>query len=136
MNVEAENAYRRGKKEGYDEGLKEGFKNGQNERFCYREQYDKCAGCEPDAVWERFWKDIILNENGEVDIEQLKKELADFHHMMEQIPVIYMRMTGGMLSKTGYWAEQILSLNNQEIDKAYQSGYDDGQEDLKAEEKE
>lgn len=105
------------RQETYEQGKKDGI----NERFCFREQRDKCS-CNDRDVWNEFWKDILENEDGSINVEQLKKELHDWHHVLDQIPIIYMELSGGILSKTGYWASQIMGLNQEQKEKAYEDG--------------
>ena len=62
--------------------------------------------------WE-FWKDIVCNEDGTVNIEQLKKELCDFSLMIGEAPKVYSAETGGMLSKQTYYADTVISVFNE-----------------------
>lgn len=53
---------------------------------------------EVERVYQEFWKGIVEN-NGELDLEQVKKELFDFWQVMERVPKVYMHITGGHVSK-------------------------------------
>jgi hypothetical protein len=61
-----------------------------------------------EKVWNNFWADICLDENGNVDMEQVKKELADFRFMIKEVPKVYSHVTGGLLSKPMYHAEGVI----------------------------
>jgi hypothetical protein len=39
---------------------------------------------DPDVqqVWEEFWKPFVVKNNGSLDLDQIKKELFDFHTLM------------------------------------------------------
>ena len=56
--------------------------------------------------WE-FWKELVCDENGNVDVEQLKKELYDYSCLMSQVPIVYEHVTGGRLSKPNYSASVV-----------------------------
>ncbi len=59
-------------------------------------------------VFETFWKDIIMNEDGTVNLNQVKKELSDFSFMIDQVPRVYEELAG--LSKPNYYADTIIGL--------------------------
>ena len=60
-----------------------------------------------DIIWEEFWQPILV-KNNQIDLEQLKKELADFSYILEQIPLVYDHITGGLLSKPLYSADTVI----------------------------
>lgn len=78
------------------------------------------TGTQPGAVhihkesveenWESFWKPIVTNEDGTINIEQVKKELADFSFIMEQVPKVYCHITGSRMSKVMYHADTVISV--------------------------
>lgn len=61
-----------------------------------------------EETFEQFWKSILVDYNGDLNIDAVKRELHDYHHVLEEVPKIYVEITGGMLSKPGYTAEQVL----------------------------
>lgn len=75
-----------------------------------------------------FWSEIVINE-GEIDIDSVKKELQDFYFMMGQVSEVYSHITGGRFSKQMYYSNHIIS----EADEFYKNLY---QEDAYAESKE
>ena len=70
-----------------------------------RKQYDV------EESWE-FWKDIVCNEDGTINIEQLKKELCDFSVMMNEVPKVYCEVTGNAMSKPLYYADDVIAIFN------------------------
>ena len=62
-----------------------------------------------EQVYQEFWKDIICDDDGNIDVEQLKKELCDFYVMIQNVPKVYYEVTGGTLSKCLYDAEYVIS---------------------------
>lgn len=65
---------------------------------------------EVEDEWENFWKEIVTDEKGNPDLEQIKRELADYSFILEQVPVVYNHITCGRLSKPNYYADQVTSL--------------------------
>jgi len=63
---------------------------------------------ETEESWD-FWKEIVLNKDGSINIEQIKLELEDFYHVMKEVPKVYCHITGGMLSKINYYAADVIS---------------------------
>ena len=62
-----------------------------------------------ERVYQDFWKEIICDKDGKVDIEQVKKELCDYYKMLQEVPKVYSEVTGGLLSNPLYDAETVLS---------------------------
>ena len=61
----------------------------------------------------KFWKAIICNKDGSINLKQLKKELSDFSFIMEQIPIVYSNITGNRLSKLMYYADTVIKVANE-----------------------
>ena len=61
-----------------------------------------------DESWE-FWKPIICDNDGNIDVEQLKKELCDYYFVINEVPKVYCEVTGGTLSKILYDSETVIS---------------------------
>lgn len=77
--------------------------------------------------WDEFWEPI-LNEAflealdnddywgqeaaqiTKAELEQIKKELCDYHDMMENAGSVYYEITGGRMSKPNYTADAVLSV--------------------------
>ena len=53
--------------------------------------------------YQEFWKDII-EKDGEIDLEQVKKELSDYSFLLEQVPIVYCEISRQKLSKPHYHA--------------------------------
>lgn len=69
--------------------------------------------------YDKFWKNIVCNPDGTINIEQVKKELSDFYFVMNEVPKVYMHITNGLLSKCNYHAHVVTS----ESDDCYQKGF-------------
>jgi hypothetical protein len=72
-----------------------------------------------DQIYKDFWKDIVENEDGSINLEQLKKELYDFHFVIEEVPKVYMAVTNGAMSKPNYYANEVISIFNDYINEEF-----------------
>lgn len=60
--------------------------------------------------WEDYWKNICTNEDGTLNLDQIKRELADYSFILEQVPTVYCRITNGLLSKPNYYASAVIGV--------------------------
>ena len=60
-----------------------------------------------DDVYEEFWKSII-EPDGEIDFEQVKKELFDYWVVIHEVSKAYCEITNGKFSKPNTAAEYII----------------------------
>lgn len=81
-----------------------------------------------DEVWE-YWSKYFVEKDGSINVENLKKELYDLDFCTDQISKVYCTITGGMLSKTNYYAGTIIGVYEQEIQDSYEQGYADCEKD-------
>lgn len=51
-----------------------------------------------EQVWQEFWKPIV-EKDGVLDLEQVKKELFDFWQAMQSVPKVYCHVTRDAVSK-------------------------------------
>ena len=51
-----------------------------------------------EQTWEEFWKGICTKD-GEVNLEQVKRELHDYKTLLHNVPIVYDHITGGRISK-------------------------------------
>lgn len=75
---------------------------------------------EVEKVWNEFWKPIV-EKDGEVDMDQIKKELYDFHMVMQEVSKVYDHITNGKISKLLTHADVVIS----EADDCYFWLYND-----------
>lgn len=69
---------------------------------------DKIEENKVEKTWNEFWKDIVCNEDGSINVEQVKKELSDYYFILEQVPKVYTHITNGLLSKPNYYAKTVI----------------------------
>ena len=75
---------------------------------------------EVEKIWQDFWKPLVSDMDGCLNIRKLKEELADYHFVMQQVQKVYCHITGNMLSKPTYYAEVVIN----EADKYYENMYE------------
>ncbi|GAA4002089.1 hypothetical protein GCM10022631_10900 [Deinococcus rubellus] len=74
------------------------------------------------AEHRQFWEGIIRNPDGSLNEDQVHAELADYGHLIREVPKVYDAITGGMLSKPNYFAHAVIGVyedqRNRDIDDA------------------
>jgi hypothetical protein len=79
----------------------------------------------PDELWKDFWKDTVCNDDGSVNIDQLKLELADFSMLLHNAAIVYCEATHGIISKVETCADIVVDVMNEQNDEFYFSIYQD-----------
>jgi hypothetical protein len=64
---------------------------------------------EVEEVWRKFWLPIV-SKNGKIDMEQIKKELYDFHTAIENVPKVYCHVTGNRISKANTLSADVIAV--------------------------
>lgn len=54
-----------------------------------------------EKVYREYWQEIV-EKDGVIDVDQVKKELFDFHQVMGTFATVYCEITGNRLSKLLY----------------------------------
>lgn len=62
--------------------------------------------CEQD--WCEFWRSLVTKPDGSIDLEQIKKELSDYKILLDNVPIVYSHITGGILSYPTYDAKTVI----------------------------
>lgn len=65
---------------------------------------------EVEKVYQEFWKDIVENEDGTLNVEQVKKELADYSMVMDNCSSAYEEMTCCEISKPNTYFSEVLGI--------------------------
>lgn len=69
-----------------------------------------------ESTYDRDWRSII-EPDGRLDWDTLKRELHDFSFLMQQASEVYCEVTGNRLSKTNYFASAVISVYNEQLDE-------------------
>jgi len=78
----------------------------------------------PEQVYDEFWKEII-EPNGVVDMAAVKKELYDYAFVLDQVPKVYMHVTGGAMSKPNYYAGDVIREADDHATEVYEDNVAD-----------
>ncbi|QIW88664.1 hypothetical protein P59_066 [Bacillus phage P59] len=82
---------------------------------------ERLARSDYEQTYEDFWKDIV-EEDGQVNMDQIKRELADYRVLLQEVPKVYDELAG--FSKPHTRATVIIdAVNERMIDK--QMAFDD-----------
>lgn len=72
-----------------------------------------------EQIYNDFWKEIIENKDGSINIDQLKRELHDFHTAITNVGKVYYHITGGRISKINTLAEVVISKAEEYYEELY-----------------
>lgn len=81
------------------------------------------------ATFLDFWSDIVLNEDGVLDLDSVARELHDYKNLMDRHSELVFRLTDGMLSKTTYTTEAVLSAADEVFERRLEERYEEGRRD-------
>lgn len=71
--------------------------------------------------FQEIWKEIIMNQDGTVNLDAVKRELYDFSHLIVRASEVFCHVTGGRISKPNTVAAAVI----EEADNHYQSIYEE-----------
>ncbi len=83
-----------------------------------------------EKTYEDFWKDIV-EEDGKIKLDQIKRELHDYHYMITEIPKLYCSITQSKISKPLTHIHHIEEIVDQRIEDSYDEGFEDAKEQYK-----
>lgn len=69
-----------------------------------------------DADYEDFWRALVENPDGSLNVAQVKLELSDFHKVMRMVPKVYDHITGGVVSKIMTDPDVVIALADDHFD--------------------
>ncbi|MCP4569001.1 MAG: hypothetical protein GY841_15615 [FCB group bacterium] len=82
-------------------------------------------------MFDFYWKDLVTNEDGSWNFDQVKKELHDYAICLDEVPKVYMHVTGGMLSKPNTCAFYVIDAFDRSVDDDIQEEMDVLREKIK-----
>lgn len=80
---------------------------------------------EADERYEEFWKEIVENPDGTLNLDAIKAELHDYWFLLEQVPQVYMHITGDMLSKPNYYASAVIQVADEYTQRLIDEAFED-----------
>lgn len=69
---------------------------------------------EVERVWREFWLPIVTR-NGNINLSQIKRELYDYHEMMDEVSKVYDEVTWHQISKPNTRADAVISIYNDHL---------------------
>jgi hypothetical protein len=82
---------------------------------------------EVEESFQTFWKPIIC-PNGELDLEQVKKELFDYHNIMMEVSKVDDEITGGRISKPNTRADAVIAVYEDRVNELIEEALKDAKQ--------
>jgi hypothetical protein len=100
-------------------GLQDGLRTmGQENKELKEKIAQLSTRREEDFAW---WGKVCYPDG--MTAEQVQNELADFHFMLEQVPKVYMHITGGLLSKPNYFADVVIGAADGHVEACIEEAF-------------
>ena len=61
-----------------------------------------------EKVWEEFQREIVIDKNGDINLDQIKKELYDFKEAIDNVPKVYEHVTGRKFCELTYNSDVVI----------------------------
>jgi len=74
-----------------------------------------------EKAYEEHWKHLV-EQDGSLNLDQVKRELYDYHCVLEEVSTVYMDITNGKFSKPNTGAQHIIDEVNRQIEEAEANG--------------
>ncbi len=71
---------------------------------------------EVEQTFREYWQEIVMKD-GQWDLIQIKRELYDFYHMIDNVPKVYDCVTGGRISKPNTLASVVISAADDYVER-------------------
>ena len=62
-----------------------------------------------EKTFKEFWQEILCLPDGSLNLDQVKRELHDYHTLLDNVPKVYSHVTGGLISKPNTVAEAVIA---------------------------
>ena len=81
-----------------------------------------------ERVYEDFWKDVLENLDGTLNVDAVKKELFDWYFAMGEVAEVYCHITNGVLSKPNYYASSVIAVADEYVDRLIAEALEDAED--------
>ena len=78
------------------------------------------------ANWSNYWTHIVAPD-GEVNLDQVQRELSDYGRLLDAVPLVYMHATGGLVSKPLTDPSAVCSLIDDHVSKIVEDAVKDSE---------
>lgn len=86
---------------------------------------------DPQHQWDTFWKKLCTDKDGNVDLEQIKKELSDYKFVIDNAPAVYSEASGNKTANIMVHENTMISLIYENIDKRIENSFEMMIDDIK-----
>lgn len=62
-----------------------------------------------EKTFDEFWRPLVTREDGSIDLDAVKRELHDYRTILEEVPKVYMHVTGDKISKPNTEAMHVIA---------------------------
>jgi len=69
--------------------------------------------------WKTFWKDIVTNKDGSINIQAVKNELFDYSNLMYSASIVYCEVTRNRVSKPNTTSGAVIAEYYDDINENY-----------------
>lgn len=69
--------------------------------------------------FEEFWRELVCNEDGTLNVDQVKRELHDYRLALRNVPLVYDHVTGGQASKPNTLAQYVIDSAEEHYERMY-----------------
>jgi hypothetical protein len=84
-----------------------------------------------EKTFEEFWKPLgVMNPDGSANWDQIKRELHDFHTLMDSVGKVYCEVTDNHISKIMTSPECVIDEFNQLVERRIQEAIQEHDEQL------
>lgn len=80
-----------------------------------------------ERLWRDFWKPLVA-PGGQLCLAQVKRELFDFHNLMDNTARVYCHVTGGAISKPMTDAGAVIQISDEVDERQCQDAVEEAQE--------
>jgi hypothetical protein len=81
-------------------------------------------------TYEDFWREIVENPDGTLNLDQIMRELHDYRVVMHEVSIAYDDVTNGRLSKPNTAARHVVAAVDERIDTAVEDARQEAAEEL------
>lgn len=72
-----------------------------------------------EQTFEEFWREIVCNEDGSLNVDQVKRELHDYRTTLKNVPLVYDHVSGGMVSKPNTDAVHVIQFADEHYERMH-----------------
>jgi hypothetical protein len=73
---------------------------------------------EVEATYREFWASIVEHPDGTLNVDQVKRELHDYRMLLNEVPQVYMHITGGIISKPNTLASAVIPVADEHYEES------------------